>query len=100
MHLRIKPADTSPEGWCLPLYKLGYSVTWHPRELGRTAWLIKKDGQAFQFVQSPSRISSVPLENMTTFQQEIVKHLVDIGLGAVVPRIDQKGANNGLRLAA
>lgn len=101
MHLRIKPADTSPEGWCLALYKLGYSVTYHAKEFGRTAWLIKKDDQAFEIIQSPSRISTVHLDAITPFQQEVINHLVAIGLAALVPRIgSNKEANHGLRLAA
>lgn len=86
MHIRMKPVETAPAGWVAKLIASGIKATYHNERFGRTAWLFKKDDEAVQAVQDPTRVLATPLSELTPVQLSIIQMVEASGVARVVPR--------------
>lgn len=78
----MKPNDSRP-GWLNCVLDLGCKTTYSPAPLGRTEWLIKKDGQAIKVLQGKNTSLTTKIDNPTDKQRGIAALLVTAGIAVV-----------------
>lgn len=72
--IRMKPSDFSG-GWVAKMMESGFKVTSGSLPFGRTAYIIKKNGEHIKVAQGMSTALSTVIEKPTPTQLEIIAAL-------------------------